>query len=54
MTSNLGKILGTSGLVGAAIYGVTTNKTAGKIILYAAIFGISGFFIGNAVTKFYE
>jgi len=46
--------LATVGLVGGMFYAMKLNKCSVCIASYGALFGIGGFLLGNAISKFYE
>lgn len=50
-STQLGNLLGTAGVIYGIYYGIEKNKKLGEFILYTAIFGIGGAFIGNAISK---
>ena len=52
--TELGKTLAAVGVVAGIFYGMKKAPGVGSAALYAAIFGVSGVLIGNALTKFYE
>jgi len=53
-SSKFGSILGTVGVAAGIIYGIKKNSGFTKTAIFAALFGISGTLLGNAISKFYE
>lgn len=52
--SKTGSLFGTIGVVGGVIYGMRKDSGFAKTALFAALFGVSGLILGNALSKFYD
>lgn len=52
--SKFGNLLGTIGVFGGIFYAMSKKEKLGMTAAYAIGFGIGGYLIGNAITKFYE
>jgi hypothetical protein len=52
--SKLGNILGAVSFVATIVRLQKKESNTSKIIVTGAAFGLCGYFIGNAITKFYE
>ena len=52
--SKFGNLLGTVGVFGGIFYAMNRKEKLGTTALYALGLGAAGYFIGNAITKFYE
>jgi VIT1/CCC1 family predicted Fe2+/Mn2+ transporter len=52
--TKLGNILGAVGFVGGILHMQKKGEGASKVLVTGAVFGLCGYFIGNAITKFYE
>jgi hypothetical protein len=48
------KLFGTVGLIGGLAYSIKNQKGNKEMITYVAIFGIAGYLLGSAITKFYS
>lgn len=48
---NMTKTLAAAGVMGGIIYAVLKHKTTGATILYAAVLGIVGGFVGSIIDK---
>jgi hypothetical protein len=49
-SSNIGTLLGAIGLIGGAMYAIKGGK---NIAVFTIGFGVGGYLLGNAVSKFY-
>jgi|GEM_PF-4717189 len=52
--SKAGTLLGTGAAVVTGLVAFNKGAGIGKTVLFAALFGVGGVLLGNAVTKFYE
>jgi hypothetical protein len=52
--SQTSKLLGTIGIISGMGYAIKHDKGTKGILIYGALFGIGGFLLGNALSKFYE
>jgi uncharacterized protein YcfJ len=52
--SKAGTLLGTGGAVVGGLIAFNKGGGIGKVVLIAAVLGVGGVLLGNAVTKFYE
>jgi hypothetical protein len=53
-SSKLGNALSSFGIAGGLLYGISKGKTPIQVGIWAIALGLSGYLIGNAITKFYE
>lgn len=52
--SKAGTLLGTAGAVVGGLIAFNKGASIGKVAVIAAVLGVGGVLLGNAVTKFYE
>jgi ABC-type cobalamin transport system permease subunit len=52
--TKLGNILGALSFVATIVHLQKKGEKTSKVIVTGAAFGLCGYFIGNAITKFYE
>lgn len=52
--SKTGTLFSTIGILSGLIYASKRNKKTSETLLYALGFGAAGYFLGNAINKFYE
>ena len=52
-SSNIGTLLGAIGLIGGAMYAIKGGKSVQNIAVFTIGFGVGGYLLGNAVSKFY-
>lgn len=52
--SSLGTILGGMGLLGGIMYGIKIDKGYGWIAAIGIVGAVTGIYVGNSLTKFYE
>jgi len=52
--SKFGNILGAIAFVGGIIRTQKKGESVEKVLVTGAVFGLCGYLLGNAITKFYE
>jgi len=53
-TSKSATLLGTLGLAGGIFYSFKKGDNMTKVLITGGVFGLCGYLLGTAITKFYE
>jgi hypothetical protein len=53
-SSKSATLLGTVGLAGGIFYSFKKGDNMTKVLITGGIFGLCGYLLGSAITKFYE
>jgi len=53
-SSKSATLLGTIGLAGGIFYSFKKGQNMTKVLITGGVFGLCGYLLGTAITKFYE